>query len=496
MKFNLSKIFSLEKFEKSAIIIFVLGIFVVFNFLLSFVSLRLDYSYGQNHTLSSATKKVLSTLDDVVNIKLYMSSDLPLSLTSLKTDVLDLVNEYQKSSKGKIVFKVVDPKKDDESAAEAQQSGIPELQYSQVEKDKYAVATAYFGAVVTYGDKKEVIPQLSSLETLEYDMTSLVYKLTRKEPIIVGIVNGSNQSPDPRSDEYGTLRKVLEQQYTLQYFDKLDATNKPDTKIKTLLVMDDNIKVYATDELNIIRDYLKENGSAVFMTDAVKVLPERMTTENSDSNLSQIFAEYGINIQNNLVLSTSAQLVNFGNGLVNFMSPYPFWLKTTNFDTKNQNLSGVGVLVFPWTSSLIASNSADLKISSLVKSESKSWVQTENYTLDPNTIKMPVTSELKTQDIVMESEKKSEGKIAIIPSSRFVKEQFLSRNSDNLGLVINLINNYASSGALSGIRTRSAANFPLRDTTDSEKDFYKYINILLLPALFGLFGVYRITKRG
>jgi ABC-type uncharacterized transport system involved in gliding motility auxiliary subunit len=496
-KINFVKKFNLERFEKSAIIMFVLGIFVVFNFLLSFVSLRLDYSYGQNHTLSQSTKKIVSKLDDVINIKLYISSDLPLGLTSLRTDVIDLINEYQKASGGRIVYKVIDPKKNQEALSEVSSAGIPELQYSQIEKDKYAVATAYFGATMSYGGKTEVIPQLSGLETLEYDLTSRIYKLTQKEPIKIGLVNAPILSQNPQEDTYRTVRSVLASQYDLINYPSLEDGNKPDNTVKTLLVFDDNQKQFATSEVNIMRDYLKNNGSAVIMADGVKVVPEQLTTDAADHNLFDLVGEYGINIAKDLVLSTSAQLVNFGNGMVNFMSPYPFWIKTANIDIKNQNLSGIGVLIFPWASSLSSNqNTPGLKISTLVKSEKNSWIQKDNFTLDPNNIASPNQNELKEQSLVMESEKQGAGKIAVIPSSRFVKEQFLSRSSDNLGLIVNLVNNFASNGALSGIRTRTVASFPLKEVTDSEKEFYKYLNILLLPGIFALYGLYRITKKG
>ena len=463
---------------------------------MSFVSLRLDYSYGQNHTLSAATKKLVSSLSDVINIKLYMSSDLPLSLAPIKTDAVDLINEYQKASGGKIIYQIIDPKKNQDTLTEAQNAGIPELQYSQVEKDKYAVATAYFGATVTYGDKKEVIPQLSSLETLEYDMTSIIYKITRKEPMKIGFVNATMPSLNPQADLYRTIRTILGKQYDISSFTNLDDSTKPDSSVKTLLIFDDNKKQFATSEINILRDYLKNNGSAIIMADGVKTVPESLSTDVADHNLFGLMSEYGINVNKDLVLSTSAQLVNFGNGTVNFLSPYPFWLKTTNFDTKNQDLSGIGVLIFPWISSLTAAPAPDLNVSTLVKSEKTSWIQKDNFTLDPNTIKMPNQNDLKEFPLVMESAKQGAGKIAVIPSSRFMQEQFLPSNADNLGLIVNLVNNFASDGALSGIRTRSIANFPLREISEGEKDFYKYLNILLLPVLFGLIGLYRVIKRG
>ena len=52
-------------------------------------------------------------------------------------------------------------------------------QVKTVETDGYSALQ------VGYGDKKEVIPQATDIESLEYNLTSAIYKLTKKEnPII------------------------------------------------------------------------------------------------------------------------------------------------------------------------------------------------------------------------------------------------------------------------------------------------------------------------
>jgi len=495
-KINLSRIFNLEGLQKTSIYLIVFAIFVVFNFLIAYLPYRLDFSAGRAHTLSPATKKIIKQLDDLVNIKIFISSDLPLRLLPLKTDVVDLINEYKKQGKGKIIVKLLDPKKNEQALKEAQELGIPELQFSQIEKDKYAVSATYFGIAIQYADKKEIIPQATNLESLEYDLTSSIYKMTRKEAIKIGML-GASDSFKPQEDEFYTAKKILRQQFELS---ELDLSDKQtiDSSIKTLLVLDNNKKQYSTAEAEMIKNYINNKGKAIFMVDGVYV-GEGLTTQPANHNLFSLFEIYGLTLNKNLVLSGSAELASFTTGMVSFFTPYPFWVKTTNFSQKSAEFSNIPSLTFPWVSSVDIKKKDDNEIRILVKSEKNSWEQkgppAGGFVLMPNNIPNPTKDELRQFNLVVEVKTKNGGQFALIPSSRFIKEQFLPRGQANLGFLINLINNYASQGALAGIRSRAVFIAPIQEVPENTKDLIKYLNILLLPGIFGVFGTVRLLKR-
>ena len=101
---------------------------------------------------------------------------------------------------------------------------------------------------------------------------------------------------------------------------------------------------------------------------------------------------------------------------------------------------------------------------------------------------------MKQFDLIVEAEKKDAGQFILIPSSRFVKDQFLTRGQDNVGFILNVVNTYASGGALSGIRSRAVSIAPLKNIPENTKDIVKYGNIFF-PLLFGIFGAMRLLKR-
>lgn len=476
-----------EKLQKTSIYLLSLAVFIVVNFLVSYLSLRGDFSPGKAHTLSLSTKKIINQLEDVVNIKVFISSDLPLRLLPLKTDVVDLVNEYKKQGKGKIIVKFLDPKKNQKAQNEAQELGMPELQFSQVEKDKYAVSASYFGLAVLYRDKKEIIPQAINLATLEYDITSSIYKMTRKKPLKIGLL-GTKQSYNQQEDDLYTTKKTLQQQF------ELDLAEKIDPSLKTILVFDDNNRQYATSEGEMIKDYLDKGGKAIFFVDGVYVT-DRLMTKPAGHNLFFILDAYGLKLNQNLLLSYSSELASFTTGRVSFFTPYPFWLKTSNFSPQSSELSNIGSLVFPWASSIDIVKKKGVKTRVLVKTEKQSWEQKDNFVLAPNNIPPPDKQQLKQFNLIVEAKLKNGGQLAIIPSSRFVKERFLTRGQENLAFLVNLINDYASEGALSGIRSRAVFIAPIKQLPENTKDIVKYANLLLLPGLLGFIGTIRLLKR-
>lgn len=493
------KLFKLDKVERQLIYLVTITIFVVINFFLSPVSLRFDLSSGQAYTLSGATKKILRNLEDVVNLKFFVSSDLPTRLLPVKTDVIDFLNEYKKAGGSKIIVKILDPKKDQKALDQVKNAGIPELQFSQLEADKYAVTASYFGISINYEDKKEIIAQATDLESLEYNLTAAIYKLARKQLPKIGIV-GKEDVSDPSQDDLYSLKKVLTQQFDTSPINisSDSAETEISSNYKSVLIFDNNKKEYSQQEIDAIKKYLEKKGTAVFFVDGTWVL-DNLQTESARHNLFGLIKNWGVEVNKNLVLSTSAELVNFGNETMQFFTPYPFWIKTNNFNGKTSYFSNINQLTFPWVSSLTPTKKTGFEVTELIKTTARSWEQkgppAGGFILDPQNIPQPEEKDLKEFIVAAQSKSKNGGEIVIIPSSRFIQERYLTRTSDNLGFTLNLLNDLASGGALSGIRQRAVSFYPLPDLNENQKDIFKYLNILLLPGLLTVLGGLRLMQR-
>lgn len=491
---NIVRTFNLVHMKKNVVIALAIGVFAVANLLISSVPLRYDLSYGKAYTLSSSTKNILRNLDNLVTIKFFVSSDLPSRLLPLKTEVTDILNEYNRANAGKISIKIIDPKKDEKVAAEAKEAGIPELQFSQVEQDKYAITTALFGISLQYKDKKEVIPQATNLESLEYNLTAAIYKMTRKELPKIGIMGAD--SANPQGDGLSVIKGIASKQFAVEsiHVSSSSATRDISPSFKTLMVMDTNTKQYDQQEQNALKSYLAKNGKAIFFVDGISV-SEQLQTAPSVHNLTSFLESYGIQLNKNLVLSTAAERINLGQGNVTISLPYPLWLRTNIFNTKTTYFSNIGALTFPWSSSISLHQKPGMEQDELIKTTPRSWIQEKNYSLDPQSIPPPKESDLKEFVIGAQARLKNGGTIIVIPSSRFIYDRYLSPTSNNVGFVLNLLNDLASDGVLSGISQRSVKFYQMPDMPENQKDLFKYGNILLLPALLSVFGAIHLMRR-
>lgn len=493
-RLNLVKIFKLERPQTGIIIILCFLVFFVFNLVINLFSFKIDLSFGKAYSLSPSTKKIIRNLDDVVNIKFFVSSDLPLRLLPLKNEVLDFLKEYQKESKGKVVFKVLDPKKDENAKNQALEAGLPAIQFSELQQNKYQVSSIHFGLVLSYGTKKEILPQVTNLEDLEYNLTSLIYKTTKKEVEKIAIL-GKEEKLNFKEDDLLSFKNTAKQQFVLDFINvsTTSAIKEIDKNYKAIIVFDDNKKEYDNQEITAIKNYLQKGGKGLFFVDGVLV-EENLQAFPSKNNLFSVFADFGIEVKKNLLLSSSSELVNFGNQFFQFITPYPFWIKTNLFNHNQPFFSNIQQLLFPWVSEVVIKDKN--KALPLVFTSKNSWEQKENFILDPQNIPDPNPKNLKQFIISSYAKNKNQGEIVVIPSSRFIQERYLSQTNDNLEFVLNILNNLIAKGALSGIKRRSVSFYPLPELPESQKDLFKYLNIFFLPSIFGLFGIFKLTKKG
>lgn len=464
-----------------------IGLFVLFTFF----PVRIDLSKGGAYTLSPSTKKIIASNKKNVEITLYVSSDLPTRILPLKTDVIELLQEYRRGGKN-IKVTVIDPKKDTKIAEKLKTLGIPELQFSQLEQNKYQTSSFYFGIVLSQADKNELIPQVSDYQNLEYNITSAIYRLTKTEMSKIAII-GEGPANYNQQDPLSSLKKVLSQQYEVKSVDI--ATMKPEDDYSTVLLIDSGIVQYSSEQIQMLKKMYESGKNILVFAGGTKIDDRSLAVLPTDSNINELTATYGALIDTNLVLSTSAEYVNFGNETSQFTTPYPFWIRSNLFDTKSSLFSNIQFVTFPWTSSITLKKNSLSTLTPLIVSSDKSWSQIDPYTLTPNAIPQPKLKDLKQFILGVSIKNKKGGEMIVIPSSRFPYEGYMSRGGGNIDFILNSVDSTTSRGVLSGIRSRIVSFYPLPDLSDTAKDVYKYSSILLFPLMWGVYGAIRLMRR-
>ena len=463
------------------------------NLLIVSIPVRLDLSRGKAYSLSASTTKILRTLKDPVEITFFLSDNIPSSFLTTKNQVNDLLTEYRRNS-SKISLRYIDPRKASKDAASvAQEYGVQETQFSSLESDQYAVAAGYFSLGIKVKDSKVAIQRVDPAN-LEYNISSIIFKLSQDTESKIGLVGVAPAFAaamgQPQSESMQYLEQILTQQFAIG---GSDLTNI-DEDIKTIILLDGQSTPLTEESVTGLKKYLDKGGKVIAFTSNLEI-GESMIAASRESKLKPILDSYGITVNEDMVLSNQAEIVNFGSDIFN-RGKYPFWLMTNVFNPDASYTANVNYLMFPWTSSITLKRVPSITQKEIVRATKQSWVRSGAVDVRPESITVPQTSELKQPLLIAYAkDTRTNGEIMVIPSTRFVQDSFLGR-SGNLEFVVNLVNEFASNGALSGIRSRSIAALPLPVLEPNTKDIYKWANVLLLPALLGLWGIYRLRKRG
>jgi len=154
--------------------------------------LRVDLTEDREYTLSPTTKSLLGNLQEPLLIRGYFSEKTHHLLAPLVSSIRDMLQEYQVASGGKLQLEIIDPAKEPEKEAEANQVyGIQPIPFRVEGRYEVSVINSYFDILIQYGDQSvtlgfddiiEVEPQRMGepdvrLRNLEYDLTANIKKV-------------------------------------------------------------------------------------------------------------------------------------------------------------------------------------------------------------------------------------------------------------------------------------------------------------------------------
>lgn len=497
---------------------------VLINIFSSFFFKRLDLTVSQKYSLSSVTKDKLEKLDDLVNIRAYFSKQLPPRFTLVKQEVMDFLNDYQSYSRGKLKITYFDPLADPNFEREALSYGIPQLQFSDMEKDKFQVQNGFLGLVVLYEDRYEVLPVVENIQNLEYDLTSIILKVLvkNKKRIALATFSEDNQLT-PINDEFRLLKIFLEKQYQVT---PISLKNQPvDKTVNTLVIVGDKVEISDYEKYQIDQFIMSGKG-VLFLVNGVS-LNEGLSGTLAGHNLFDLLESYGVKVNSDLVLDSYSDIASFQSGYTTFLAPYPFWpkIRREGFTTKNPVVAKLETLTVQWPSSITLKkdNQKKANFETLIKSSKKSWASSQITNLSPQQKFSPAESDLKESNLAVlvtgkitsfysdkqipTLEEKEEttspsmalplketknGRLIVVSDNNFIKDNFLSRSQEGLVFFLNAVDYLNSETDLMQIRSKLISEQPIPDLSDNTKQLIRWGNILI-PFVF--VGLIFILKR-
>jgi len=162
---------------------------VLVNYLAKQVPLRLDATAEDIYTLSPGTRSLLAKIEEPVRVDFFFTSSaqgLPITYKNYAARVEEMLRQYVRSARGKIVLNIVHPEPDTPEEEQATLAGLqPQMIPGTGEQ-------LYFGLAVSQADQQEVISALNPQreQFLEYDLSELIHTVQVFDKRRLGLISG------------------------------------------------------------------------------------------------------------------------------------------------------------------------------------------------------------------------------------------------------------------------------------------------------------------
>jgi len=348
----------------------------------SITTARLDLTENGRFTLSQGTRNIIASLQEPVTLKFFYSKKVAADYAQTRAyagRVRDLLQQYASLSHGKIILEEIDPEPFSTAEDQATSSGLTAAPTESGD-------VVYFGLVGSNRiDGKEAIPYFSPEREpfLEYDLSSLVYRLaTPKKPklaIISGLpldtgIGGMQAMMQGTSRPF-VIYQQLAQAYDVQMLDPGFTSIPADADVLMIVqpgALNDQ-QNYAIDQ------FVLKGGRALVFVDPNSELGQASGGNDlsmsgpAASTMPRLFQAWGLGFNANKVigdlsLAQRVQVSQAGEAV-----EYPIWLHVgrDRFDARDPVTANLQVLNLASAGALFPRKDATTHFATLVASSGR-----------------------------------------------------------------------------------------------------------------------------
>jgi gliding-associated putative ABC transporter substrate-binding component GldG len=478
-------------------IILVVAILLVINLISQSFFLRLDLSEGKQYTLNQATRDILKNISEPITVKAYFSENLPPNVAQVRKDFKEMLIEYNNRSKGMLVYEFINPNEKEELESEANQAGIQPVMIDVREKDQIKQQKAYLGAVITIGERKEIIPLVQPGAALEYTLSKAIKKLTVIEKPTIGLLQGHGE---PSIQEIIQAYNELSVLYTVEPITLSDTTSIPE-RVKTLAIIRPKDSI-PPQQLSQLDNFLSKGGHIFIALNKVNANLQQAYGGLLSTGFDSWLKTKGVNITDNVVVDASCSAIQVvqqqgGFKMISNMQ-FPYIPNVRKF-SKHPISGGLENVTLPFASPIEYNGNSGNTFSPIAYSSDKSGY--ESLPVYFNIQKQWTDVDFPKKNLVLAATLEGNlvgntpSKMVIISNGDFAingaqdKAQQLS--PDNVNFLVNSIDWLSDDTGLIGLRTKAITSRPLDDLSDGTKATLKWLNFLLPILLVVVYGFIR-----
>lgn len=307
----------------TATVVFIIIAAVLLNVFVSQNPVTIDLTDDKIYTLSEASVEAVAGLEEPVEVKVFISPDMPPPFHTLSQQVKDLLADYEARSNGKLTYEIISPDADDKEAEEAAAGfGINKVGLGLQTEDQKSLRLVYAGAAFVQGENTQVVSDLrqggiGQQNQFEYLFTKALLNLRSTEPRKVAFLAGfGGPAANPQMAE--SLKPTFQELYgdliQVTSVDLSTETKIPDD-VNALIVM--NVDQVVSEKAKFAIDQFVQRGGSVGWFQSASVpdvqlqqqLMQQMGNrqvpdirKQVDTGLVELFATYGLEYRGDVIL--------------------------------------------------------------------------------------------------------------------------------------------------------------------------------------------------
>tara|TARA_X000000368_G_C23029226_1_gene711674 strand:- start:344 stop:2032 length:1689 start_codon:yes stop_codon:yes gene_type:complete len=316
---------------------------VLLNTLFSFTDLSFDLTEEKKHSIATETKQILSELDDIIFIKIYLDGDFPAEFKYLQSEVLNLLTSFKSIAGTNFDFEFINPNQlvnEEEKMNLFKQLVNDGLSPTNIEiktsssKSNHMIFPC---ASIYYKDKQQPVNFLknsitkqanenvnASVEVLEFEFISAIQHLTKNKLDKIAFLEGNGELNE--NQVYDITESVLDDNFNLSYYYNVNRFNiKEFTLDSTTMLPDISRQLYILNtykaiiiakptipfnqlEKLLIDQYVMHGGKILWLVDGVIANMDSLNNKSgsfvankNQLNIDDQLLKYGVKINSNLV---------------------------------------------------------------------------------------------------------------------------------------------------------------------------------------------------
>ncbi|AHH08719.1 Gldg family protein [Borrelia anserina] len=472
----------------------------------SILVFKIDLTKNKAFTISKVTKDLFKNANENIYITYYNSASLG-NYFAFPEQIKNFLTSFADSSSGKVIYREIDA---DKLTTPLEQIGIPSQQIDLRDINQLSILKIYSGIEITYEGKREVLPIVTEISNLEYDLASILDKLINNTKKVLGLVFGDAKLKEKHKNFTEIMQKVFKTEVK-----EINLSNEQLNDINGLFII--GAKEINEKQSQKIDEFIVNNGRALLATSKIDYNPQSpYSTTSIKSELFNLIESYGIKYNDNIILDKRAPSLFLGG---NFQTYYPWILidKSNIIEPNNPLLTNFYDAILPWSNSLdlieAKKDNSNIKYSPLFSSSKESWQvnDEEVASIAMHSFNVPKTFDIadkqKILGILVEGQikslykdKKSENsKIILLGSSMIFSDYMYNGSPSNFELAGRISDYLMQKEAFFSIKSREVRS-KLKFINSSKEMLNAklsliIINLIILPIAIIIFGLIRFTKK-